>query len=251
MEKQSFFGHEKYMVHSSYVDFSKRLTAVALLGLFQESACLHSDSLGVGRNYLNDKGLFWALSRITIELGQMPERGDEVVVKTWPKAMDSVFSYRDFLLLNSKDEEAPLAKATSVYVLLDTAARRPQNIEPYTASVPLVTSENAIEARPDKIDALPCAWNYSKGVVRYSDIDMNGQVNVVKYLEWILDSYNWEHHQSNILEKVELNYIADAIAGEAYVVNMASKGRGVYLNNVVREEDQKELVRARIQWAKR
>lgn len=251
MEKQTFFGYDKYTVQSHDVDFSKKLTIAALLRFFQESAERHSANLGLGWSFFNEKGLFWTLSRTTIELGQMPERGKEVVVKTWPKATDNVFVYRDFLLLDPENEQTPLARGTSSWVLLDNAARRPQNLEPFIASIPLVTSENAIEARPEKIDALPCAWNYSKGVVRYGDIDMNGHVNNIKYLEWILDCYNWEHHQSYMVEKLELNFMADSACGEGYMVNMASKGRGLYLNNVVREEDQKELVRAKIQWATR
>ena len=244
-------GIDKYTIHSYEVDAFKKLKISSLLQFLQESAGSHAASIGVGWDKLQEQDLFWVLSRITIEIEDMPTWGDEITVITWPKSSDNVFAYRDFLIFNTNNLVKPVVRATSAWALINIETRRPQRIELVAGSIPVSDDENAIVEHPHKVDALPCAWNHSAGVVKYSDIDMNGHVNNVRYFDWIADVYSQEHYSEMSVGKLDVNFLSDAVLGDAYKVNMASKGGGVYLNNVIRESDQKELVRTRIHWVKR
>lgn len=244
-------GIDKYDIHSYEVDASKKLKISSLLQFFQESAGNHAESLGVGWRQLQEQGLFWVLSRITIEIEDFPTWEDTITIVTWPKSSDNVFAYRDFLLFNGTELERPTIKATSAWALINVETRRPQKIELVAGSIPVSNDENALVDHPYKVDALPCAWNHSSGEVKYSDIDMNGHVNNVRYFDWISDVYSQEHYAEMKIAKLDINFLAEAVLGDTYKVNMASKGGGIYLNNVIRESDQKELVRTRIHWIKR
>ena len=245
-------GIDKYIVHSYEVDASQKLKVSSLLKFFQESAGRHAESIGVGWNYLHEKGLFWALSRISIEIDDRPEWEDEIALVTWPKVNDNVFAYRDFLLFNSKDLCNPIVRATSAWALLNIKTRRPQRIELVASDIPLTSTDHAIVEHPHKVDALSgTACNQAAGQVKYSDIDMNGHVNNVRYFDWIGDAYPYGHYLEKSIARLDINFLNEALLGDTYRVNMDAIGGDVYLNNVVREKDNKELVRTRISWIKR
>ena len=50
----------------------------------QETAGDHAALLGVGRNLLDPRGLFWAIVRQTVEIRRLPGIGETVVAETWP-----------------------------------------------------------------------------------------------------------------------------------------------------------------------
>lgn len=242
-------GIDKYTISTNVVDDSNQLKISSLLQFFKESAKNHATQFGVGLVQLQEQNIFWELSRITIEIVELPTLGNEITLVTWTKLGDNVYAYRDFLLYNSIDLGTPLIRATSAWSLLNTETRRPQKVD--LIAMPVQNVEPAIESLPPKVDALPCAWNHSAGVVNDSDINADGHFNKTHCLDWICNVYSNEHYEEMKIGKMDINFITEADLGDAYKVNMASKGSGVYLNNVVRNSDQKEIVRTRIQWLKR
>lgn len=249
MDTINIKGIDKYTINANAVDPSNQLKISSLLQFFKESATNHATQFGLGLDQLHEQNIFWALIRITLEIEELPTLENEITIVTWSKMGDNAYAYRDFLLYNSIDLSKPLVKATSSWSLLNTETRRPQKVD--LPSIPFQNAEPAIENLPPKVDALPCAWNHSSGVVNDSDIYTDGHFNNARYLDWICNVYSKEHYEEMRIGKIDINFIEEAALGDSYKVNMASKGSGVYLNNVVRNPDQKELVRTRIQWLKR
>ena len=61
-----------------------RMRPSALLEIMQETAGDHAALLGVGRDVLAPRGLFWAIVRQTIEINRLPGIGETVLAETWP-----------------------------------------------------------------------------------------------------------------------------------------------------------------------
>jgi acyl-ACP thioesterase len=81
----------------------------------------------------------------------------------------------------------------------------------------------------------------------YSDIDPNGHVTAMKYLQWITDS-----HPRRVLEEkrpsfLELSFLAEAVLEDEVTVYSELLG-GQEKCSVKRDGDQKELCRASIEW---
>ena len=53
--------------------------------------------------------------------------------------------------------------------------------------------------------------------VSYSDIDMNGHVNSMKYLEHALDIYSLDYWGKKALRRLEIAYIIEAYYGAPYI----------------------------------
>ena len=50
--------------------------------------------------------------------------------------------------------------------------------------------------------------------MRYNDIDVNGHVNSVKYIEHVLDLFSLDWYASHRLQRLEVAYVAEAHCGD-------------------------------------
>lgn len=244
-------GLEKYTINNSEVDDLSCLKISSLLHLFIVSTEKHIADIDVLSNTLQELNLYLGLSRVSLEIESFPKLGNDITIVSWFRSIDSVFVYRDFLVFGTNDMQKPLIKATTAWTLLNIESRRPQKNDIIEGIIPFLDSTCGLEELPTKVDALPCAWSHSSGVVTSNDVDANGFASKSICFEWIANIYSKEHHDEMTIKRVDVNFISDAVLGDTFKVNMASKGNGVYLNNVVKDADQKELVRTRIYWLKR
>ena len=75
---------------------------------------------------------------------------------------------------------------------------------------------------------------------------MNGHVNNVRYIEWVLNHLPLEFHQTHILTALEVNYLAEAVYGHAVSIASAEAEPHHYVH-AVKAGDQ-DLFRARSSW---
>ena len=86
--------------------------------------------------------------------------------------------------------------------------------------------------------------------VRVSDLDVNLHTNNVKYLKWVIDSYDLDFVMNNVPFSAEINYLAESRFNENIVIRIAEdKADGnVFNNSILRLPDNTELCRIRIGW---
>jgi acyl-CoA thioesterase FadM len=71
-------------------DMEGRLRAGGLINFLVLAAIKSADSLGFGFDHLRDHGLFWVLSRMTVEIYKPLKWYDKAIVATWPKDIEGV-----------------------------------------------------------------------------------------------------------------------------------------------------------------
>jgi len=81
--------------------------------------------------------------------------------------------------------------------------------------------------------------------VLFSDLDIVGHVNNVKYMEWCIDA--WMSNKSIDLEirNMEINFMHEAMLGDSIIMR-GSKSANEFYFVANRAEDDKEIVRARL-----
>jgi len=92
---------DKYTVKSYDVDQEKRITLMSLFNCFQESASHHAERCDFGYKSLREKGKFWVLSRLRIEIDRLLLWEEPFTVETWSKGAQGIFALRDFLVVDS------------------------------------------------------------------------------------------------------------------------------------------------------
>lgn len=167
-------------VRYSEMGLDKRLTLVSLVDYFQDCSTFQSEDYGVGIDVLKEKSRAWMVLSWQIEILRRPALGEKIVAQTWPYAFKAFFGYRNFAL---KDEAGEyLAKANSVWALIDTKTGHPTKTEPelisgYELEPPLLMPEYSRKIRVPEGGAVKEAFPVGK-----LHIDTNGHVNNGQYI---------------------------------------------------------------------
>lgn len=204
------FRQEHY-VHSYQADADHKIYTTTLLHFMQESAWQHAEQIGVGYKALEETGQYWVLSRMYVQLYQLPLWGHTVTVETWPRGVEGLFAMREFRMLSTSG--TLLAAGSSAWLILDAHTHRPsRSALACFDGLPLCT-EKAVQYQPRKIDLPENRENAGSVEVHLSDIDVLRHVNNVRYLNWALDRTP-ELLQGKSLTSVELNFLSESHVGD-------------------------------------
>jgi len=180
------------------------LTYSGLTALLQEAASLHADSLGFGLNNIDKTNLTWLLLSWKIKLLSTPKWNTKVTVKTWPREMARVYSYRDFEVYD--DSGNLIAIASSKWVLINVtnhsiARITPDLINAYSTVNKCVFDKYKDPTFEDTKNSV-LAFEYKVG---RRDIDRNDHVNNLYYLEFALEALPENIYQHNFSD-IEVLY---------------------------------------------
>jgi acyl-CoA thioesterase FadM len=87
--------------------------------------------------------------------------------------------------------------------------------------------------------------------VRFADIDANRHVTNSSYLAWALEAVDQPCWAEQRLAALDLQFLAECHLGSHVRSRSSAQGGGTRLHAMVREEDGKELARARTTWVPR
>ncbi len=194
------------------VDSNDRLKVSSIFDYFQDAASNDAERLGFGYSEFVPRGLFWVLSWMKIECIQFPKFGAEVKIQTWGKRQHKLYSLRDYLLLNFKNEI--ICKGTSAWLLLDSKTLRPKILTELYPELKLLESKDALTDLPQKIkptDRLEVVYSTQ---IKYSDIDLNQHTNNAKYIELMLDCFDEEFHKNHKVKFLTVSFNSETKYGE-------------------------------------
>ncbi|MCF8226191.1 MAG: hypothetical protein K9J30_09960 [Bacteroidales bacterium] len=222
-----------------------RLTAIA--NFLQETAYQHADALGLGYRHLAADGHAWVLSRLKIQVLKYPDWDDTITVETWPRGIEKLFALRDFRLFLGDQE--PVVKASTCWLMVNYNSLRPVRLDTNFISIKTRT-DRALEEPASRIVLPDEMQQCNAHIVRYSDLDVVGHVNNVKFIEWCIDTLDLERLLGNGIALFEINYTNEARAGdEIEILCSDQKQNNVFIAGRHRE-DGRECFRSGITYFK-
>ena len=233
-----------YQIHSYHAATNKKASVSAVCNFCQESAWNHAEHLGLGYSHLSEKKL--VLSRLFIRFYGYPEWGDNVTLRTWPSVLDKLLWYREFRLLDKDGNTA--MDATSAWVILNAETKRPQRTADLYGLYPDWGAERVFPDKPGKVTGPKTPEEAGQISVRYHDLDVNGHVNNVRYIEWALESLPQEHVESRHLAELEINFLNEAFLGDTVALSIEEIGPSEYLHELKNEENGRVVSRVRTKW---
>jgi medium-chain acyl-[acyl-carrier-protein] hydrolase len=193
--------------------------------LLQLTASAHSDSAGMSFAEMGQNNQSWVLSRMHIEVDEMPKWGDKVTVTTWIEYLDNGRSIRDFEMhLGDKK----LLGASSLWAVLDTQLRR--------GAKELLINSDFVTRYPEKKPTVKDNYriNYAnetelveERTVRLSDLDIVKHVNNVKYVEWCLDVFDIDIIFKEQIKSISANYLRELSLGDTVSIKKRQDGNVV------------------------
>ncbi len=204
-----------YTADAFHCDFQHELSIGNLGNNMLNVADIHSTERKFGMTYLNQFNKTWVLSRLAIELTDIPKEHAEYAIETWVENAMKYFTKRNWAI-TSADGTKTYGYGKSIWAMIDTVSREPQDI--------LAVNNGRIKAClcADKICDMkdvsrvnvPEIHDYTEFTVTYSDIDVNGHCNSMKYIDHVMNTFSKEHFQKYQLQRLEIAYVAEAYWGE-------------------------------------
>lgn len=213
----------------------------------QETASIHAEKLGFSKKNFEHLGLTWVLTRMRVHLDAYANWGEDIIILTYPRSMRKLVAYRDFLL--SRSDGTPIGRATSEWMVIDLATRR-------ASRLPAVVGDCANNVRPpvwtdEPFTKLTYPENPQEEIehrffVQHAHIDLNGHVNNVRYLEWMMECAP-EVGSGLRVSDMEVVFRSEAFHGETVVATCARCPDGSRAHQVL-STDGRELIVARTTW---
>lgn len=167
-------------VRYSEVDSEGYITLNSILDYFQDCSSFQAEELGVGLEYMAQKGMAWVLSSWQVEVKRYPSYGEGITVSTWPYDFKGFFGYRNFVMEGQDGQTA--ACANSIWVLLDLKAGKPARVPQEMADAYQFFLKLPMEAASRKIPLPKGMQSKQQFPVHKYHIDTNRHVNNGKYV---------------------------------------------------------------------
>ena len=206
-----------FSVEPFHVDFTGHLFLGVLGNHLLNAAGRHSHNRGWGIDQLNERHYTWVLSRLSIELTEMPAQYEHVEVETWVESVMKLFTERNFLIRNADDGRI-YGYARSIWAMIDVETRQPSNLLELKDG-DILNYVIPAEEKPCPIAKFGRTVRFSNEPYRaiptyYSDVDINGHINSVKYIEHILDLFPREQFEHNFIHRFDIAYKTESYLGD-------------------------------------
>ena len=203
----------EYRIDSRDVDQRNHCRPSGVLGILQEAAVSAACELGASREAMLEKyHSFWMLARIWYHLSRPLYWGERVQVRTWHRGGQGASTYRDFDLLV---DGQPVGEAVSLWVLADARTRRLSRMSGVTE---FQGTDGGALCKQRKLSHLAAPDELTAAGLRelhYSDTDVNGHVNNVRYADFICDALHMERlGERQFVSDLQVDYLAECRAGE-------------------------------------
>lgn len=219
----------------------------ALLRYLEEAAWQHAECGSLSMEKLADSGVFWGLVRQTVRFDGRIPRGEKLTVTTWHAGHDRVFFYRCFSVRDAAGRS--VASAVSAWTMVDRMKRR--MIRPSAAPVKVPDGDlgDLSDLRPEPLAPLaaPFDANADSIAAGFRDLDRNGHVNNVRYMEWFFDSLPSSLLSSSRLLLLTAEYRSEVFQGERLHRMAIPTPPGCFEHGLYRP-DGKPVARARSTW---
>ena len=244
-------GKYEFLAEPFHCDFSQRLFMGHLGNHLLNAADFHSDARGFGMRDLLPMNRSWVLSRLAIEMDEMPVMYTRFTVETWVESAMRYFTNRNFRVVEKQGvEEKVLGYGRSIWAMIDTTTRQPCNL------MDIRDGELMNWVEKDKVNPMSrlsrvkmseeaeCVRTIDTG---YNDVDINGHINSVKYIEHVLDLWSIDWYREHRLRRFDIAYVAECHQGDRLTFYREESDSNEYCIRICRDGNV-EVVRCKVKF---
>ena len=248
-------GKYLFMAEPFHCDFSHRLFMGHLGNHLLNAADFHSTDRDFGMTYLNPIHKTWVLSRLAVEMDEMPMQYTKFNVETWVESAMKYFTNRNFRVVG--EDGKVYGYGRSVWAMIDTETRQPQDIlEIHDGEIVnwIETEKECPIEKSSRVKMSDKAVLVREIDTYYNDVDVNGHVNSIKYIEHILDLFSIDFYRENKIKRFEIAYVAESYGGDRLSFWLEQTGDNEYCIRITKlsEDGEKtiEVCRCKVVFVK-
>lgn len=217
--RQAAHGEYVFRVRSYECGQGGEATLATICNYLQESASLHAEKLGFSKSDFAAEGanVSWVLTRMCVRMRRYPKWEESVTVETWPSGGRRIVATRDFRLCVGDEL---IGVATTEWMIIDLATRKIVAVPPRVYGLSDTEGPRAIPGHEFAKLRWDCRTVSGEGRfrARRGDIDLNGHVNNVHYVEWLLEALP---ASAGAVADFEIAFKSETLAGDEVISEAA------------------------------
>lgn len=211
-------------IRYSEVDETGKLAVSKIVDYFQDCSNFQSDSLGVGREYLEEKHLAWVLTFWQIVIKRRAGQGEEVWTGTFPYEFRGFMGMRNFMMTDKEGEY--LVCANSIWTLLDMHSGRPVKADENMISHYPLEEKLPMDYASRKVTIPETGETLAPRKVCREHIDTNHHMNNAQYIAMAM---NYVPSHLDVAE-IRIEYKKQAFLGDDIYPFVASIEGGLAIS---------------------
>lgn len=224
---------ETYYIRTNDLGFNRKITPMAIQTYLEEAATKHALAVGCGYDDSWSNGYFWVLRSIEYKIYRIPNEYQLVDVITYPVGLDRAKALRIYELYHNGEL---IGKAKGIWLMIDIKTRRPIVAEHYQTII------GKLDIPKDEMFKLPkikmpkdMVFSYKK-TIRQRDIDWNGHLNNVRYMDLIYNAIPYETLMEKSIKELQLDYLKESIYLSELKVYSKMVDQTIYIKGMIEEE---------------
>ncbi len=205
----------EFGIRVRHCDIRGRLALHELFKFMQECAVEHARELGVGMEHIAVTNKTFVLSRVVINIFNMPSLDDDIQISTYPAGIEKLFFVRDYEIFC---KGCLVASARTLWVVIDIDSRRPDRNLAKSVDFSFNTNESLGLMNPVKPGLPDNGELVMDTLVRYTDLDILGHVNNSSYIRWSSDCLGEKFYSSHENYSITVNFSSEMKDGEKLMV---------------------------------
>ena len=242
----SKIGEFHFVSESYLLDFRGRVTIPMMGNYLLHASSTHAEQRGFGFNAMASQGCAWVLSRMVIEMKSYPTMLQPFTITTWVEDANKLFTSRCFAIRNAEGEA--MGYCRTLWAAIDLESRKPTDLARLDNNLhSFIVDEPCPIEKPGKIQAAEKDTEGEPYKVRYSDLDVNGHFNSIKYIEHLLDMSDLSMFADKEVSRFEIAYMAEGKYGMEMFLHKKEIDPLRYVTSIC-DKDGKAICRAEITW---
>ena len=215
---------KRYVLTDMHSDAFGRTKPAALLALAQDIAGEHATLLSDSWEGLQQKHLFWAVSRHRLDVFCPPKTGETLIFRTWPMVTTRVAYPR--AVEGCREDGTLLFRVVSLWILMDTENR--SLVLPGKGGLTIDGCNRGTEGSLP-VSLTPGHYeNCSIRTVVYSDLDRNQHMNNTRYLDWVNDLLPLAYHRDHYLSNCIICYHQELLPDQSLALSWQLREDGLF-----------------------
>ena len=226
-------------------DFTGHIALGVLGNLLLNVAEFHASDRGFGIVTLNEGHYTWVLSRLVLDFDAMPRQTETFTIQTWVENVYRLFTDRNFAILDKEGRN--IGYARSVWAMIDLDTRKPVDLlNVYSGGIADYVCDKPCPIEKAGKVRVAADTPVRELVTRYGDIDINGHVNSIRYIDHILDLFPLDLYKSKRVKRFEIAYVNEAHYGDTLLFFCDDKGGDEYHIEIKKKDDGEIICRSKV-----
>lgn len=195
----------------SMCDETSHMSIPAILDMFQDVAGIHADEVGIGAIELEEKGLFWIVSKIRLRIFRRPLVEEMLDAVTWIQPAERATCERDWSISQGNET---LAYVRSIWAALKRANGRPAHMADFYPDSDFTIAPPDSEPFTRMSKDFEGAEPLGEYKIRSVDIDRGGHMNNVNYVRAMLGCFTCEQLAGMDIREMDMQFLQQCYEGE-------------------------------------